>query len=94
MTQTGPRTAAGRALVRIAVQQSIHLGHLPEPLDRIVARIEAEAAALPAEPADTGLREAAVEFLKRWDDPERYHRLPAVDDLRAALEATPVGEDA
>jgi hypothetical protein len=85
---TTPRTAAGRALVAIARDQSLHLGHLPEPLDRIVARIEAEAT------AGAGLRAAVAEFLKRWDDPETYHRLPAVERLRAALAATPVGEEA
>lgn len=33
------------------------------------------------------LREAVTDFLKRWDNPERYHRLPAVENLRAALAA-------
>lgn len=44
-----PQTEAGRALVLIAATQSIHLGHLPEPLGRIVARIEAEAQRLTVE---------------------------------------------
>jgi hypothetical protein len=29
---------------------------------------------------------AARDFLLRWDNPERYRRIPAVDDLRAALD--------
>jgi NTP pyrophosphatase (non-canonical NTP hydrolase) len=34
----------------------------------------------------TRLREAVVEFLRRWDDPETYHRLPAVNRLRAIVD--------
>lgn len=39
------------------------------------------------------LREAVTKFLHRWDNPERYHSLPAVDDLRAALAAVPSESD-
>jgi hypothetical protein len=52
--------------------------------ERAINRLHA-AASVPL-PVDR-LREAITDFLKRWDNPERYHRLPAVDDLRAALAA-------